>query len=168
MSRESIATLAIRLLALYFAVHLISLIANLLYYPYSNAGVENSSFLLLASYGPYALFSVGLWFLAPFITKHIYRGLGNQKGSVTPNELERVGFGLVGLLLLTSAIPHAVLAVSYKWYSNDVISNSTWRVQDKALLTTSIVELLLGLILLFGPEIIQTGLYAGRKFLKQC
>ncbi len=150
MTKKEIAILSFKVLSIYSAIQGLTVLPNVLFSISKNT-LNDSTYVLFKAAPPLLLIICGalLWYGAPLLASSIFRATVSENGpGASLQDIQVVAFSVVGLVLLSYALPDLVNYVMFKVFAPFGGGKSAlfyW------IVLTSL-KIVLGLWLLFGSR----------------
>ena len=168
MHKEQVVGIAVRLFAIFLGLYTLRHVSGLL--PYAAAPSPNNIsfvFLFLFAFFP-ILAAILLWLFPLAVATKIIPNIKakNATAPLDANGIEVVAFSVMGLWVLTSAIPDIFYWVTFAYrIKNANIGSTELSPENIGYIVSTIVELVIGFWLLFGSRgllgVIRRARYAG-------
>ena len=154
MTCKQLVALGVRLFCVWFAIYLMTGMTSYWIAISRQPHNESAGTILLAAIAVFALIVVLLWLFPLTVARNLLpRSALDQSIAVPPHEqIERAGFCLMGLWLLTHALPGLVFDAVITHLYHYPGATMELRPQDYAAVAEHLVELVLALWLLFGAR----------------
>jgi hypothetical protein len=153
MTNAQIVALGVRLFCVWLAVYLLRQMPGL--WGITTEGLpDTAAAMAVAGFtGVMILLIVGLWLFPLFIARKLLpQSTLDQPTPLPLEQAQRVGFCLLGLWLLTEALPRMVYAVVMVYYSAQPNTATPLQPHNYAGMAQMLIELCLGIWLLFGAR----------------
>lgn len=168
MHKEQIVGIAVRLFAIFLGLYTLRYVGGILRYTVepslSNVSV---TFLFLPAL-ILALVAILLWFFPLTVATKIIPSIKTSSAptSLDAGGIEVIAFSVMGLWVLTTAIPDAFHWITFVYLAKSVnVGNSELSPENIGYIVSTIVELVIGFWLLFGSRgllgIIRRARYTG-------
>jgi hypothetical protein len=153
MGNAGIVALGVRLFCIWLAVYLLRQMPGLWMLTTDNIPDRKAAIGVAILTVLLALLVVVLWRFPLLVARKVFPlALSDDSAPLTLDQAQRVGFCLLGLWLLTEAIPRAVYAAIMIYYSTRPNAAVELQPQNYAAMAQTFAELCLGLWLLFGAS----------------
>jgi len=153
MTNAQVVALGVRLFCVWLAVYLLRQMPGLWSLTTNNLPDIGAATAVAIFTALMVLLIVLLWFFPLFVARKLLPEATLDGPTSLPfDQAQRVGFCLLGLWLLTEAVPRAVYAAVMVYYSAKPNTAVDLQPQNYAAMAQTFVELCLGLWLLFGAR----------------
>lgn len=171
MNKRELAGLACKILGVYLIIQGITVIANILVTALTNPNQSIPISNVLSSFILLILFGSLLWGCSDWLAAFIAGGAGEAKeqdgSGITPNDVQRIAFSVLGLYLLGKALPN-LLSVMGSFLS---LYHFALNLQLLTMLAHPIIEFLVGLGIFLGSSglvnllsFLRTGGVKGKRY----
>ncbi len=155
MQKEQIVAIAVRLFAIFLVVYAFRHASSML--PLTNyPPPQNISYIFIASATlPLLLAALLLWiFPLTIAAKLLPRSRRTESaGALSATEIQAVAFSILGLWVLTTAVPDIFYWITYVYVmKNGGVDNSAFSPNLSGRIGATVVELVIGIWLLFGAR----------------
>ncbi|NLI93963.1 MAG: hypothetical protein GX434_17730 [Peptococcaceae bacterium] len=153
MIKEEISGLACKILSVFLIIQGVSAIANVLTYYITSPNIGNkypgNIFFPLIFY---VLLGILLWIfsnkLSKMMTKKESSDDSNENTKITPNDIQRISFSVLGLFFLVNSIPPIISGLTNYYAAHQFDSSIRW-IPNVAGYAT---QFIIGLFILIGSQ----------------
>jgi hypothetical protein len=152
MSRQDIAGLACKILGLYMIIQGINVMANVLIFNWASPNQLIPISSVLSSFILLFIFGILLWGCSDRLSAFMAGGtVASKEGAdsaITPNDVQRIAFSVLGLYFLGNSLPSLLSVLSSLLTLNQVGLSQ----QVLTTMARPIIEFLVGLGIFFGSQ----------------
>lgn len=153
MTAAQVVGLGVRLFAIWLFVYLVSTIPSSVLFLDSPSAPTGVVVTALASFLLLVVLTITMWTSPLSVAKRLIPDPASQSQShLSAEEIQRIGFCLLGLWMLADAIPSASSWAMFTYYASKPNPTVTFTPQIYASLVHVAVEFVLGVWLVFGAK----------------